>query len=157
MRIEYINPFIEATFEVLSEVLRTDSIKRGELFLKKSITPSHSVSIIIGITGPANGRVIIDMEEPTALKILQAMTSSSFNSISQIGEYEKSALSELGNIITGSAIAKLYKKGFAFVLTPPTVITGKDYDIDTPQIETLVVPIILPIGQIEINIALKES
>lgn len=157
MRIEYINPFIEATFEVLSEILRTDNIKRGELFLKKSITPSHSVSIITGITGPANGRVIIDMEEPTALKILQAMTSSSFNSISEIGEYEKSALSELGNMITGSAIAKLYKKGFTFVLTPPTVITGKDYDIDTPQIETLVVPIILPIGQIEINIALKES
>lgn len=157
MRIEYINPFIEATFEVLSEILRTDNIKRGELFLKKSITPSHSVSIITGITGPANGRVIIDMEEPTALKILQAMTSSSFNSISEIGEYEKSALSELGNMITGNAIAKLYKKGFTFVLTPPTVITGKDYDIDTPQIETLVVPIILPIGQIEINIALKES
>ncbi|MEN2997612.1 MAG: chemotaxis protein CheX [Brevinematia bacterium] len=157
MRIEYINPFVESTFEVFSEILKTDNIKRGDLFLKKSITPTHSVSIIIGITGPANGRVIIDMDETTAVKIVSEMTSNEIKSLSQIGEFEKSALGELGNMITGSAIAKLYKKGFTFVLTPPTVITGKDYEIDTPQIETLVVPVILPVGQIEINIALKET
>jgi CheY-specific phosphatase CheX len=50
----------------------------------------------------------------------------------------------------------LYKKGYTFVLTPPTVIVGKEYSIETPQIETLVVPVVLPFGQIEINIALKE-
>lgn len=157
MRIEYINPFIESTFEILSELLKTDDIKRGELFLKRGVTPTHAVSIIIGITGPANGRVIVEMDETTATRIVSKMTSNEISSLSQIGEYEKSALSELGNMITGSAIAKLYKKGFTFVLTPPTVITGKDYDIDTPQIETLVVPVLLPIGQVEINIALKES
>lgn len=157
MRIEYINPFIESTIEILSEILKTDDIRRGELFLKKTITPSHAVSIIIGITGPANGRVLIDMEESTAVKIISQMTSNEITSISQLGEYEKSALGEIGNMITGNAIAKLYKKGFTFVLTPPTVITGKNYEIDTPQIETLVVPVITPLGQIEINIALKES
>ncbi|MCX8028378.1 MAG: chemotaxis protein CheX [Brevinematales bacterium] len=157
MRIEYINPFIEATFEILSEILKTDQIKRGDLFLKKGTSPTHSVSIIVGVTGPANGRVIIDMDETTAIKVVSIMTSSEINSISQLGDYEKSALSELGNMITGNAITRLYKKGFTFVLTPPTVIIGKDYEIDTPQIETLVVPVISPIGQIDINIALKES
>lgn len=157
MRIEYINPFIESTFEIMTEILKTDDIKRGELFLKKSVSPSRAVSIIIGITGQANGRLIIDMDESTAINLLSRMTSSEIKTISDIGEYEKSALGEIGNMITGNAISKLYKKGFTFVLTPPTVITGKDYEIDTPQIETLVIPILLPIGQIELNIALKES
>ncbi|MFN4244521.1 MAG: chemotaxis protein CheX [Brevinematia bacterium] len=157
MRIEYINPFIESTFEILSEILKTDDIKRGELFLKKGISLTNSVSIILGITGPANGRVIIDMNESTATMVLSKMTSSDIKSLDQIGDYEKSALGELGNMVVGNAITKLYKKGYTFVLTPPTVIVGKDYEIDTPQIETLVVPIITPVGQIEINIALKES
>lgn len=156
MRIEYINPFIESTFEIMSEVLKTNDIKRGELFLKKSPTITYGVSIIIGITGPANGRIILDMDDKTALKIISIMLGNEVSSFDGIGEVEKSALSEVGNMITGSAITKLYKKGYTFVLTPPTVVIGKEYSIETPQIETLVVPIILPFGQLDINIALKE-
>lgn len=156
MRIEYINPFIESTFEIMSEILKTDDLRRGELFLKRSPTITYGVSIIIGITGPANGRIILDMDSKTALKIISAMLGSEISNFDEIGEIEKSALGEIGNMITGSAIAKLYKKGYTFVLTPPTVVIGKEYSIETPQIETLVVPVILPFGQIEVNVALKE-
>ena len=33
MRVEYINPFVEAAFNVLKEVLTTE-VKRGDLYLK---------------------------------------------------------------------------------------------------------------------------
>ncbi|MGC8767436.1 MAG: chemotaxis protein CheX [Brevinematia bacterium] len=156
MRIEYINPFVESTFEIMSEILKADDIRRGELFLKKSPTITYGVSIIIGITGPASGRIIFDMDNKTALGIISHMLGSEVTNLDDIGEVEKSALGEIGNMITGSAITKLYKKGYTFVLTPPTVVVGKEYSIETPQIETLVVPVVLPFGQIEINIALKE-
>jgi len=154
MRIEYINPFVEATFEVLSEILKGENLKRGELFLKRSPTPNYGVSIIIGLTGPASGRVLLDMTSDTAKKIISSMSGDEIKDLSDIG---KSALGELANMIIGGAITKLYKKGFTFALTPPTVVTGNDYTIDTPQIETLVVPVVFGEDKIEINIALKES
>jgi len=154
MRIEYINPFVEATFEVLSEILKGENLKRGELFLKRSPTPNYGVSIIIGLTGPASGRVLLDMTSDTAKKIISSMSGGEIKDLSDIG---KSALGELANMIIGGAITKLYKKGFTFALTPPTVVTGNDYTIDTPQIETLVVPVVFGEDKIEINIALKES
>jgi len=154
MRIEYINPFVEATFEVLSEILKGENLKRGELFLKRSPTPNYGVSIIIGLTGPASGRVLLDMTSDTAKKIISSMSGGEIKDLSDIG---KSALGELANMIIGGAITKLYKKGFTFALTPPTVVTGNDYTIDTPQIETLVVPVVFGEDRIEINIALKES
>jgi len=33
MRVEYINPFVEAAFNILKEVLNTE-VRRGELYLK---------------------------------------------------------------------------------------------------------------------------
>jgi chemotaxis protein CheX len=154
MRIEYINPFVEATFEILSEILKGENLKRGELFLKRSPTPNYGVSIIIGLTGPASGRVLLDMTSDTAKKIISSMSGGEIKDLSDIG---KSALGEVANMIIGGAITKLYKKGFTFALTPPTVVTGNDYTIDTPQIETLVVPVVFGEDKIEINIALKES
>jgi chemotaxis protein CheX len=154
MRIEYINPFVEATFEVLSEILKEGNLRRGELFLKRSPTPNYGVSIIIGLTGPASGRVLLDMPPNTAKKLISAISGDEVKDLNDIG---KSALGEIANMIVGNAITKLYKKGFTFALTPPTVITGNDYTIDTPQIETLVVPVIFGEDKLEINIALKEA
>ncbi len=154
MRIEYINPFVEATFEILSEVIKDGSVTRGSISLKKSPTPEKGVSIIVGLTGPSSGRVILDMSKETALHVISKMQESQ---VDQIGEMEKSTLGELANMIIGNAIAKLYKKGFTFALTPPTVITGTDYNIETPQIETLVIPITTKCGLIELNVALRES
>ena len=38
MRVEYINPFVEAAFSVLKEVLQSD-VHRGELYLKSTSMP----------------------------------------------------------------------------------------------------------------------
>ena len=48
MRVEYINPFVEAAFNVLREVLASD-VKRGELYLKSTSMPVMGVAAIVGV------------------------------------------------------------------------------------------------------------
>ncbi len=57
MRVEYINPFVEAAFNVLREVLQSD-VKRGELYLKSTSMPVMGVAAIVGLAGDVEGRVL---------------------------------------------------------------------------------------------------
>ncbi len=38
MRVEYINPFVESAYSVLTEVLQSE-VRRGELYLKSAAMP----------------------------------------------------------------------------------------------------------------------
>ena len=69
MRVEYINPFSEAAYNILSQVLPEEEIKRGDLYLKSTCMPVMGVAAIVGLAGDVEGRVIFDMTMPTALKI----------------------------------------------------------------------------------------
>ena len=50
MRVEYINPFVESTFNVLKDVLNID-IKRGDLKLKNSSMQIQGVAAMVGLAG----------------------------------------------------------------------------------------------------------
>jgi len=153
MRVEYINPFVEAAFNVLKEVLNAD-IKRGELYLKSTSQPVLGVATIIGLAGDVEGRVLIDMSHETALKIASEMNMEEFKVLDELG---RATITELANMITGQAVTKLHDLGFRFDLTPPSIVTGKDMVISDSGVEALIVPIELPQGKIEINVAIKEK
>ena len=72
MRVEYINPFVESAFSVLSEVIEGE-VERSELFLKASSQPVLGLAAIIGLTGDVEGRVLLDMDLSTALAIASTM------------------------------------------------------------------------------------
>ena len=57
MRVEYINPFVESAYNVLSEVLQTE-VNRGELYLKSAAMPMLGVAMIVGLAGDVEGRVL---------------------------------------------------------------------------------------------------
>ncbi len=153
MRIEYINPFVEAAFNVLKEVLNVD-IKRGELYLKSTSQPVLGVATIIGLAGDVEGRVLLDMTKETALSIASEMN---METLKELDELSKATITELANMITGQAITKLHELGFKFDLTPPSMLTGSNMVISDSGVEALIVPIELPYGKLEINVAIKEK
>ena len=67
MRVEYINPFSEAAYNILVQVLGGE-VKRGDLYLKSTCMPVMGVAAIVGLAGDVEGRVIFDMTPETALK-----------------------------------------------------------------------------------------
>jgi chemotaxis protein CheX len=152
MRIEYINPFVEAAFNVLKEVLGAE-VKRGELYLKSTSQPILGVATIVGLAGDVEGRVLFDMKSETALSIASAMNMEEFN---EINDMVKATINELANMITAQAVTKLHELGFQFDLTPPSIITGENMEVTDNGVEALIVPVELPQGKIEINVAVRE-
>ncbi len=152
MRVEYINPFVEAAFNVLNEVLSED-VERGELFLKSTSQPVLGVTAIIGLAGDVEGRVLFDMSKETALGIASEMNGEELESLDELG---KATITELANMITAQAVTKLYDLGFKFDLTPPAIITGDNMVVTDVEVEALIVPISLKQGKMEINVAVRE-
>jgi len=82
------------------------------------------------------------------------MNMEEFTVLDELG---RATITELANMITGQAVTKLHDLGFRFDLTPPSIVTGKDMVISDSGVEALIVPIELPQGRIEINVAIKEK
>ncbi len=152
MRVEYINPFVEAAFNVLKEVLSED-IDRGELYLKSTSQPVLGVAAIVGLAGDVEGRVLFDMSKQTAIAIASAMNGEELSSLDELG---KATITELANMITAQAVTKLHDLGFEFDLTPPAIITGDNMEVTDTEVEALIVPVALSQGKIEINVAVRE-
>ncbi len=152
MRVEYINPFVEAAFNVLKEVLNAE-VKRGELYLKSTSQPVMGVAALVGLAGNVEGRVLFDMSFDTALAVASDMNGEK---LEKLDDLAKATITELANMITAQAVTKLHELGFTFDLTPPAIFTGENMEVTDSEVEALIVPMVLPQGKIEINVAVRE-
>jgi chemotaxis protein CheX len=156
MRVEYINPFVEAAYNILTEVLQTE-VKRGELYLKSKSMPMLGVAAIVGLAGDVEGRVLFDMDHATAIGIASGMLAGmDMEPVNDLNDMARATLTELANMITGQAVTKLHNLGFKFDLTPPAIFTGENMQISDPDFEALIVPMEVPMGKVEINVAIRE-
>jgi len=161
MRVEYINPFSESTFNILNSVLNQEEgvsnvvIKRGDIYLKPTSMAIKGVAAMVGLAGDVEGRVLFDMTKETALYVAGVMNSDTFT---VLDEMAKATIQELANMITAQAVTKLHDLGFKFDLTPPALFTGENMEVATNlKVEALVVPIELGTGgKIEVNVAIRE-
>jgi chemotaxis protein CheX len=152
MRIEYINPFVDASMEILNEVLGVE-VKREDLYLKETSAPILGVGVLIGITGAVSGRVLIDMTKEMAIATAGRMNGEKIDAFNDLA---KATIQELANLIVGRAVTKLHHQGFDFHISPPTILAGVNVELTTLQLEAVSVPVSTADGKIEVNIAVKE-
>jgi len=150
VKIEYINPFVEAAFDILKEILNTNVI-RGQLYLKKLGESMKGVAIIIGVVGNVKGRIVFDMSKETALKIASHLNNEEFTTFDPMVQ---STICEVANLIVGRSVTKLEKEKLSFGFTPPTLIIGDNLMFyEFGDMEALIIPLETDFGIIEINIA----
>jgi chemotaxis protein CheX len=156
LRVEYINPFVESAYNVVKEVLSVE-VNRGELYLKSTSMPVLGVAALVGLAGDVEGRVIFDMDRETAIGIASSMLEAmDMDPVDGLNDMAKATITELANMITGQAVTKLHNLGFKFDLTPPAIFTGDNMEISDQDVEALIVPMEVPQGKIEINVAIRE-
>ncbi|MHB9093153.1 MAG: chemotaxis protein CheX [Eubacteriales bacterium] len=154
MKAEFINPFILATTEVLSQEMgRSLVIDKGPLALQESYYTSMDVTVMIGVTGAVQGIVMYGLTERTAKNIVSGILRQPVPIMDRMVE---SAIAEMGNVITGLASRGLENAGYPCTLAPPTVITGRGVMISTINIKRLQIPLATEFGDIEISVALRE-
>ena len=74
----------------------------------------------------------------------------------ELDDLAKATITELANMITAQAVTKLHDLGFKFDLTPPAIFTGDNMEVTTAEVEALIVPMVIPYGKVEINVAIRE-
>lgn len=153
MKIEYINPFVEAAFSVMQQVLK-EQPTRGELAVRQSTFTTQQCSIIVGVTGGVTGVALYGMSLATAEQVASRMLDQPVKTFNQLAS---SAVAELTNMITGNAMSLLAESGYICDISPPTVIRGSNVRIGTIDAAMLVIPVETAIGSIEINVSLREN
>jgi chemotaxis protein CheX len=146
-----VNPFVESAYKFLQSEINME-VTRGQLRLESSKATSGEINVALGVAGEAEGTVLYSMSERTAKAIAADLLGEAVPVFNELAE---SSIAEMGNIITGQAAAGLEEHGYVCKLTPPTIITGKGVMISTVDIQRLVIPIELPVGFIEISVALR--
>lgn len=153
LQIEYVNPFIESATNILAQIAGI-SAERGDLGLKSSTHPSHEVATVLGIVGEVKGQVVYSMSQATAKNIASQMMGGL--PVEEFDEMAKSAIAELGNMITGNASTLLEQQGTRCNISPPTLITGQEMQISAIKIQTLIVPMNTDCGPLEIAVGLQN-
>ncbi|GLX67113.1 chemotaxis protein CheX [Paenibacillus glycanilyticus] len=149
MKAEYINPFLEAATIVIEQVVQIRP-STGKLGLKNIEMVENHIWIQIGINGQMNGDIVFGLSEQVALKMVSAMMGGFI--ISELDEIGRSAISELGNMISGNASTMLYNQGVSVDITPPRIIQSASAE-SLSSGQALTVPLIMDgIGQFDIQV-----
>jgi chemotaxis protein CheX len=153
MNVKFLNPFIEAAFEVLKAEAGI-SAERGNLGLEQNEYKTDDITVILALVGTVEGTVYFGMSNETAMLLVSKMIGeniTSFNSLAQSG------IAELGNVITGRASVKLSVAGYEATISPPTLLLGRGATISTLDFARIVVPVLFDGTGINIHLALREG
>jgi len=134
MNVKLINPFINATINVL-ETMAFVNVTAGKPYVKKDNVAVGDVTGVLGLTGVANGTVSVTFEEKCILTVVSNMFGET---ITELNNEIADAVGELTNMISGQARRELEEVGKVFKAAIPSVITGRNHSIthytDGPKI-----------------------
>jgi len=119
MQATYINPFLSSSITVIETLIQVKP-SIGQLSLKPIIELDSHVWLRIGILGQFQGDVIFAFPEQVAKDIVSAMMGG--YPVTELDEMCKSAIAELGNMISGNASTMLYNEGIVIDITPPNIL-----------------------------------
>lgn len=154
MKAEFIAPFAEAATSVAEMIMGAQPV-RGDLSAKQVLFTALPVNILCGVNGDLEGLVMYSMSKDTAMKIAELMLGTTPRVFDQM---VASAISELGNMITGNSSSIFSGKGMVCNITPPTLVRGNSIRVSTFNVPTLVIPFHFEgVGTIEVNVSLRET
>ncbi len=152
LNVELINPFVSASYSVLSMVF-SEVPTKGALTAQPQNTTNNQVNVVIGVTGDAQGTVILGMSLITADRIASAMLNQSVKSFDQLAA---SAVAELGNMIAGNALQILSTNDFDCNIAPPAVIRGTKVEISTLIVPAITISMGLSMGELYLTTGLSD-
>lgn len=127
MNADFINPFLNATVNVLS-MMAFVKPTAGKPFIKKDKKAHGDISGVIGMTGSTKGVVVISLSKEAAIRIVSSMLGEEHT---ELDEGVSDAIGEITNMISGDARRELAAKGYIFEAGLPSIIIGKDHVIES--------------------------
>ena len=153
VRVEFLNPFLTASFAVLSMVLG-ETPEKGQVKADISRHTSQQISVVVAVSGDVTGLISFAMSFVTATKIASRMIGEKQVTFDELAA---SAVTELTNMICGNGLNEISKLGYICVLDPPKVVEGTKRQISVAAFPTIIVPIRLEVGDVFLNLGLQTE
>jgi chemotaxis protein CheX len=131
MKVEYIDPFINATRKLMEMMVGIKDFKKKEVFVDQQMDAVFDVSAIIGVTGDCAGSIVLSFTNSVAAEMLSKLLGEP---VREFNDDVCDAVCEMVNIIAGNASAELTEKGVGHMeRSLPNVIYGSGHSIKSPQ------------------------
>lgn len=153
MKMELIQPFINSADAVLAESLRCET-RVGDVSMEEETYRRKGVAAAVEITGDIEGRIIFDMDSPTAMQIAQHFAGGTVDDSNDI---VRETVCELANMVIGNAITSLNDQGFHFKISPPELHTAEQGLSGNEDTEALVMCFETVKGSLFMNIAMRYN
>lgn len=152
MKVEYLNPIIDATINVFKTMLQIEPV-RGDISVEEGKISDKEVNVIIGLTGDLKGSIIYSFSGQMALEMVETMSGMEMD---KLDKFVVSAIGEIANIISGKSAIGLSEKGFQCDIAPPQTVLGKELSIITDSDKVLIVSFFSKYGIFDIAFSLNN-
>ena len=148
---EYIKLFNDSIIEAFEGMFEETIILENEAVSPGGIS-TRGVAVIVGITGGNKGRVLLDMSLDTAMELGKQLdpdfTDKSFALFT---------VSEFCNIASGGGITMMNNnsKGLGLRLAPPSIFTGVNSRIFSPNLKAVWLSYNTRFGKIDFHIGIE--
>lgn len=122
MNVKYINPFLASSIHVIEATMQVKP-SVGQVALQPVMSREDYLLLKIGILGQFQGDVVFSFPNQVALRIVSAMMGG--YPVSELDDMCRSAIAELGNMISGNASTMLYNEGISVDITPPDIVIDR--------------------------------
>jgi chemotaxis protein CheX len=153
MKMELIQPFINAADAVLSQGLQ-GTTKVGNLSMEEKAYQRKGVAGMIALTGDIEGRIILDLDPQTALRVASHYAGAE---LPESDGLIKETIFELANQVVGNAVCSLNDQGFHFRVHPPVLVTAEEGDKTSEDVEALMISFETSLGNVFMNVALRYN
>jgi chemotaxis protein CheX len=153
MKMELIQPFINAADAVLSQGL-SGTTKVGDLMMDEAGYRRKGVAGMVALTGDIEGRIILDLEAQTALRVASHYAGAD---LPESDGLIKETIFELANQVVGNAVCALNDQGFHFRVHPPMLVTTAEGDKTSEDVEALMICFETSLGNVFMNVALRYN
>jgi CheY-specific phosphatase CheX len=150
---ELIQPFINAADAVLAQGLQCP-MAMGSLSMDEEAYRRKGVAGMIALTGDIEGRIILDLEPLTAVRVASHYAGAD---LPESDALIKETIFELANQVVGNAISALNDQGFHFRVHPPLLLTADQGDKTSEDTEALMILFETSLGNVFMNVALRYN
>jgi chemotaxis protein CheX len=152
MRMELIQPFINATDAVLAQGLDSP-VSIENLSMDEEAYQRKGIAAEVCLMGEIEGRIIFDVDLGAAVQLATRLAGME---VSETDNLVREAVCELANQVIGNAVTSLNDQGFHFHVHPPTLHTSEQGSKSSEDTEALVMCFKTSSGNVYMNVALRH-
>jgi len=126
----------------------------GDVSMDEEVYRRKGMAALGGVSGDIEGRVIFDIETPTAARVASALAGME---VAESDEMVRETVCELANLVIGNAVTSLNDQGFRFKIRPPEVHSADEGMKSSEDTEAVVMYFETPAGNVFMNIAMRYN